>query len=67
MKIKVPFNPTPQDKVILLNLQGVEVAQADITISGEQEISLGSNVNPGIYILRYSSPVLLKTFKVVVK
>lgn len=66
MKIKVPFNPTPQDKVTLLNLQGVEMAQANITISGEQEISLGSNVNAGIYILRYSSPVLLKTFKVVV-
>lgn len=67
MKIKVPFNPTPQDRVTLLNPQGVELLHADITISGEQEISLGSSVKPGVYILRYSSPSLLKTFKIVVK
>jgi hypothetical protein len=67
MKIKVPFNPTPQDKVTLLNIQGVEMLHADIKISGEQEITLGNNVSPGMYLLRYSSPVLLKTFKVIVK
>lgn len=67
MKIKVPFNPTPQDRITLLNAQGVELLHADIKISGEQEISLGSNVKPGVYILRYSSPALFKTFKVVVK
>lgn len=67
MKIKVPFNPTPQDKITLLNTQGVEMLHANITISGEQEISLGSTVKPGVYILRYTSPALLKTFKIVVK
>lgn len=67
IKIKVPFKPTPQDRVTLLNTQGVEMLHADITISGEQVISLGSSVKPGVYILRYSSPVFLKTFKVVVK
>lgn len=67
MKIKVPFNPTPQDKVTLLSIQGVEMLHANITISGEQEISLGKNVRPGMYILQYTSPVLLKTFKVIVK
>lgn len=67
IKIKVPFTPTPQDRITLLNTQGVEILHADITISGEQEISLGSSVKPGVYILRYSSPVFLKTFKVVVK
>jgi hypothetical protein len=67
MKIKVPFNPTPQDKITLLNIQGIEMLHADITISGEQEIRLGNAVRPGIYILQYTSPVLLKTFKVIVK
>ena len=67
MKIKIPFNPTPQDKITLLNIQGVEMLHADITVSGEQEISLGSSVRPGMYILRYTSPVMLKTFKVIVK
>lgn len=66
MKINVPFNPTPQDRITLLDIQGVERLQAEITVSGEQEISLGG-VKPGVYILRYTSPVLLKTFKVVVK
>jgi hypothetical protein len=67
MKIKVPFNPTPQDRITLLNIQGVEMLHADIKISGEQEISLGKGVSPGMYILRYTSPVLLRTFKVIVK
>lgn len=67
MKIKVPFNPTPHDKVTLLNVQGIEMLHANITISGEQEISLGKGISPGVYILRYTSPVILKTFKVIVK
>ncbi len=67
MKIRVPFNPTPQDKITLLNVQGVEMLQADIRISGDQQITLGSNVKPGMYILRYTSPAVLRTFKVIVK
>lgn len=67
MKIKVPFNPTPQDKITLLTIQGTEMLHSDIKISGEQEISLGKGVSPGMYIVQYTSPVLFKTFKVIVK
>lgn len=67
IKVNVPFNPTAQDKITLLNMQGAEMLHADITISGEHEISLGGGITPGMYVLRYTSPVLLKSFKVVVK
>lgn len=67
MKIKVPFNPTQHDKIILLNMQGVEMLQANVTVSGEQELSLGKGIKPGMYVLQYTSPVLFKTFKVIVK
>lgn len=67
LKIEIPFMPTPHDNVSLFNPQGVEVVRAGIQTIGLNEIALGNNVKPGIYLLRYNSPAFQKTFKVVVK
>lgn len=67
LKVKVDFTPTLQDNVTLLNLQGVEILHTNIQVGGVHEISLGTHVKPGFYLLRYNSPAFQKTFKVIVK
>jgi hypothetical protein len=67
LTINIPFTPTPQDKVSLMTMQGVEVINTTIETIGENEISLGGKIKPGLYVLRYNSPALRKTFKVVVQ
>lgn len=67
LNVKIPFTPTPQDKVNLMTVQGVEVLNASIETIGQNEITLSDRVKPGLYILRYNSPAFQKTVKVIVK
>lgn len=67
IKVEVPFTPTPQDNVQLLNIQGVEMLHTNIKTIGINEIALNGKVQPGLYLLRYNSPAFQKTFKIVVK
>jgi len=66
IKVTVPFNPTPQDKVSILDMQGKTILTSSVHSSGTQEFSLPDGVKAGLYILRYNSPSFHRAVKVVV-
>jgi hypothetical protein len=67
LRLNVPFSVTPQDIVSLIDMQGTVIMTSAIRTSGIHVFSLGEQVKPGSYILKYHSPGFLQTVKVVVK
>lgn len=66
IKFKMHFNPTPYDRISLLDLQGKVVVTKNVNSPGFQEIILNDSVKPGLYLLKYNSPSFQRVVKVMV-
>jgi hypothetical protein len=66
IKFKMHFNPTPYDRISLLDLQGKVMLTESVSSQGIQELNLSSDVKSGLYLLKYSSPAFQRIVKIVV-
>lgn len=66
IKLKMHFNPTPFDRITLLDIQGKVVITENVNSPGFQEIELNDSVKSGLYLLKYNSPSFQRVVKVMV-
>lgn len=66
VKLNIWFNPTPQDRISFIDVQGRTVFSSDVQGSGLQEFTLPEHAKAGLYILRYTAPSFQRSLKVIV-
>lgn len=64
--LDVKFNPTPQDRFTIMDMQGREIFSRGVSF-GLQEFDITGEIKTGLYIVRYTSPALQQTMKFFVK
>jgi hypothetical protein len=64
--LNVKFNPTPQDRFIIMDMQGREILSRSV-LFGLQEFDITGEIKTGLYVVRYTSPALQQTMKIFIQ